>query len=163
MNAYNGMKMYLYLYRLVTHCWHLSRENRSWLATFSQCVTDELFMKNRLYKGPGLAWAPKATFKERLPHSQREASELLDDVKSHVKFSSIVLLPLLVECRFDSWSWHLCPWAIWIYHNCFCLRMGFIPVFLVHTASTLVYRFPQACELQWLDSLMRYPWFHYQK
>ena len=28
---------------------------------------------------------------------------------------------------------------------------------------TLVYRFPQACELQWLSLVMSNPWFHYQK
>ena len=33
-------------------------------------------------------------------------------------------------------------------------------VFPVHIASTLVYRFPRACKLQWLSSLMRHHWFH---
>ena len=40
---------------------------------------------------------------------------------------------------------------------------GFTPVFVVHTASTLVYRFPEASELQCLSVLLRHPWFHYQK
>ena len=40
---------------------------------------------------------------------------------------------------------------------------GFTPVFLVHIASALVYRFPQASKLQCLSVLLRDPWFHYQK
>ena len=40
---------------------------------------------------------------------------------------------------------------------------GFSPVFLVHIASALVYKFPQASELQCLSVLLRHPWFHYQK
>ena len=36
-------------------------------------------------------------------------------------------------------------------------------VFLDYLATTLAYRFPQACELQGLSSLMRYPSCHYHK
>ena len=42
-------------------------------------------------------------------------------------------------------------------------EQGFTLVFLVHIASALVYRFPQASELQCLSVLLRHPWFHYQK
>ena len=36
-------------------------------------------------------------------------------------------------------------------------------MFLVHIASALVYRFPQASELQCLSVLLRHRWFHDQK
>ena len=79
---------------------------------------------------------------------------------------------VLVAWECGCWYWHSCPWAKYLNHNCFVLRMGrkpvglvykviqvkhlswksrgFTPVFLVHIESAPVYRFPQASELQCL-------------